>query len=365
MGTEILVTGGCGFIGSNFIRYILEARKDVRVKNIDLLTYAGNLANLADIERDYGDRYLFERGDIGDKDFVHRLFKTLETDWVVHFAAESHVDRSILGPEIFVKTNIYGTFNLLEACRRSWSLDDEAATKKKRRFLHVSTDEVYGSLGATGLFDEKSAYDPSSPYSASKASSDHIVSAYFRTYGLPTIITHSSNNYGPFQFPEKLIPLMIYNARKGQELPVYGDGGNVRDWLYVEDHCRALLSVLEKGSPGEHYNIGGNSERDNMAVVGLVCDLLDEKLGLINARPRRNLIRFVTDRPGHDKRYALDIAKIRNALGWNPKTSFEEGLRSTIDWYLENPGWVEDILDGTYMEYYKTQYGERLHGGKH
>ena len=362
---EILVTGGCGFIGSHFIRYVLKRKKDIRVVNLDLLTYAGNLANLRDVEREYPDRYSLRRGDIGDKDFVRRLFEDLEVDWVVHFAAESHVDRSILGPEVFLRTNIDGTFNLLEACRGSWPLGGQASAKRGNCFLHVSTDEVYGSLGPVGLFGEESAYDPSSPYSASKAASDHLVRAYFRTYGLPAIITHSSNNYGPYQFPEKLIPLMIHNAWKGMELPVYGDGGNVRDWLYVEDHCRGLLEVLERGMPGERYNIGGNSEKKNSEVVHLICDLLDERLGLRNGRPRRDLIRFVSDRPGHDRRYALDIGKIARELGWKPSISFDQGLRLTIDWYLQNTRWVEDIVDGTYMEYYQTQYGERLHGGKH
>jgi dTDP-glucose 4,6-dehydratase len=356
----ILVTGGCGFIGSNFVRYMLKARKSVKVINIDLLTYAGNLANLVDVEKDFADRYHFIMGDIADKRLLGHVFEQFNIDWVVHFAAESHVDRSILKPETFVRTNIYGTFHLLETCRECWPVDDEEEIVKKR-FLHVSTDEVYGSLGSSGYFTERSPYAPSSPYSASKAGSDHLVHAYFHTYRLPAIITHSSNNYGPYQFPEKLIPLMINNAKKGLELPVYGDGKNVRDWLYVEDHCGALLRVLERGVPGEKYNIGANCEKENIEVVEFVCDYLDIKLGLHNRRPRRGLISFVLDRPGHDRRYALNISKVKRELGWKPEFSFEAGLRSTIDWYLEHPKWVEDILDGTYMEYYQKQYGERLH----
>jgi dTDP-glucose 4,6-dehydratase len=357
----ILVTGGCGFIGSNFVRHILKARKKAKVINIDLLTYAGNLANLGDVEKDFADRYHFIKGDIADKSLLEQVFERFDIDWIVHFAAESHVDRSILGPEAFVRTNIYGTFHLLEACRQSWSLNDQEEMAKKR-FLHISTDEVYGSLGITGHFTEHSPYLPSSPYSASKAGSDHLVHAYFHTYLLPAIITHSSNNYGPYQFPEKLIPLMIHNAKKGLELPVYGDGKNVRDWLYVEDHCKALLTVLEKGLPGQKYNIGANCEKQNIELVELICEYMDEKLGLLHNRARRKLIRFVADRPGHDRRYALDTTKINRSLGWKPEVLFELGIRHTVDWYLENPEWVENILDGTYMEYYQKQYGARLNG---
>jgi dTDP-glucose 4,6-dehydratase len=356
-----LVTGGCGFIGSNFVRYILKAREKAKVINIDLLTYAGNLANLADVEKEFADRYHFVKGDIADKALLEHVFGQFNIDWIVHFAAESHVDRSILGPEAFVRTNIYGTFRLLETSRQFWSLNDRKAMAKKR-FLHVSTDEVYGSLGKIGYFTEGSPYAPSSPYSASKAGSDHLVHAYFHTYLLPVIITHSSNNYGPYQFPEKLIPLMINNAKKGLELPVYGDGQNVRDWLYVEDHCKALLTVLEKGVPGEKYNIGGNCEKQNIELVELICEYVDEKLGLDHGRARRELIRFVTDRPGHDRRYALSTTKINQSLGWKPEVLFEQGIRQTVDWYLDNPKWVENILDGTYMEYYEKQYGARLNG---
>lgn len=356
---NILVTGGCGFIGSNFIRYILRHRKDGRIINLDKLTYAGNLANLRDVERQYPDRYRFEKADISNREAVENIFKDNNIDRVIHFAAESHVDRSILGPEVFIRTNVAGTFNLLEACRKFWPLDIPEKIGRKR-FLHISTDEVYGSLGASGLFTENTPYDPSSPYSASKASSDHLVKAYFRTYGLPTVITHCSNNYGPYQFPEKLIPLMINNAKKGIELPVYGDGKNVRDWIYVEDHCDALLMVLERGRIGDSYNIGGNCEKENIEIVSLICDQLDKALGGDEGLPRKELIRHVTDRPGHDRRYAMDISKITRELGWQPMFNFEQGIERTVSWYLENQDWVEEILDGTYLEYYKKQYGERL-----
>ncbi len=355
---DVLVTGGCGFIGSNFVRYLLRAREDLRIINIDNLSYAGNLANLDGVESRYGERYLFVRGDICDAAGVMDLFERYQLSWVVHFAAESHVDRSILGPEPFVRTNILGTFNLLEAARRSW-LQKEGRLQEKR-FLQISTDEVFGSLGHSGLFTEDSPYDPSSPYSASKASADHLARAYHRTYRLPVIVTHASNNYGPCQFPEKLIPLMIHNAKNGMELPVYGDGENVRDWLYVEDHCRALLRVLEEGVSGETYNVGGMAEMRNRDVVRLICDELDRRLGLDKEGPRTRLIRFVPDRPGHDLRYALDTTKIRRELGWRPSVSFEEGIAMTIGWYLENTRWVEGILDGSYREYYARQYGERL-----
>ncbi|MBN2033590.1 MAG: dTDP-glucose 4,6-dehydratase [Deltaproteobacteria bacterium] len=360
---RVLITGGAGFIGSNFIRHLLHVKKDVEVLNVDLLTYAGNLANLADVEKTFTGRYSFIKGDIADRKLIFHLFETSEIDWVVHFAAESHVDRSILGPQTFVRTNILGTFNLIEACRRFWPLEDMSCVGKKR-FLHVSTDEVYGSVAESMYSTETSPYDPSSPYSASKASSDHMVKAFHRTYGLPAIVTHSSNNYGPFQFPEKLIPLIIFNAAKGRDLPVYGDGKNIRDWIYVEDHCKALMAVLRKGNLGESYNIGGQCEIQNIDVVHLICDYLDERLVLLGGRPRRNLVRFVTDRPGHDRRYALDTSKINEELGWRPGVGFEEGLARTIDWYLKNIKWVKNILNGTYMEYYRRQYGKRLHESK-
>ena len=358
---KILVTGGCGFIGSNFVRHVLNKTDHIRVINLDLLTYAGNLANLIDVQRGFSERYQFIKGDISDKELVQRIFETSPIDGVVHFAAESHVDRSILGPEAFVRTNIFGTFNLLETCRRFW-LSSQRPSLQEKRFLHISTDEVYGSLGSTGYFTEHTPYDPSSPYSASKASSDHLARAYFRTYALPTVITNCSNNYGPYQFPEKLLPLMIHNAMNGLELPVYGDGGNVRDWLHVEDHCAALRMVLEKGVPGESYNIGGLCEKKNLELVHFICDFLDERLGLLNGKARRTLIRFVTDRPGHDRRYAMDASKIMKQLGWRPQVPFEEGLRRTVEWYIENTQWVRAILDGSYMDYYQKQYGKRLHG---
>jgi dTDP-glucose 4,6-dehydratase len=359
---DVLVTGGCGFIGSNFIRSLLQSDPDSRVVNVDKLTYAGNPANLADVEEAFPGRYHFAQTDICDRPRMEELFRRHDPTWVVHFAAESHVDRSILGPEAFIHTNIYGTYVLLEAARGAWLPEGTGEPPAGRKFLHISTDEVYGSLGPSGFFREDTPYDPSSPYSASKASSDHLVRAYFRTFHLPTLITHSSNNYGPYQFPEKLIPLMIHNAWRGLELPVYGDGGNVRDWLHVGDHCRALLAVLRKGVPGETYNIGGGAERENRQVVRLICDSLDRKLGQVAEGPRTRLIRFVLDRPGHDRRYALDIGKIGKELGWKPEIPFEEGIRLTVDWYLENNHWVESILDGSYRDYYARQYGERLRG---
>jgi len=275
----------------------------------------------------------------------------------VHFAAESHVDRSIEGPEAFITTNVMGTFTLLDVARKAWS---ESGSAEKKRFLHVSTDEVYGSLGETGLFREDTPYDPRSPYSASKASSDHLASAYFHTYGLPVLITNCSNNYGPYQFPEKLIPLIINNALNGRELPVYGDGKNVRDWLYVVDHCTAILKVLESGVLGETYNVGGNSEKQNIEVVRTICDILDEKVGLLaGAKPRQGMIRFVKDRAGHDRRYAIDATKIKKDLGWEPSVTFEDGIRATIEWYLDNQAWMNTVLDGSYQDYYAKMYGGR------
>jgi len=348
---NILVTGGCGFIGSNFVRLALASLPECRVVNLDKLTYAGNPRNLADIAAD--PRYRFVKGDICDAELVGRLLVEEGIDTVVHFAAESHVDRSITGPAAFIQTNIVGTFTLLEAARAAWNGRDDV------RFLHVSTDEVYGSLGETGFFTESTPYDPRSPYSASKASSDHLVSAYHHTYHLPTLITNCSNNYGPYHFPEKLIPLIIHNALKGKELPVYGDGKNVRDWLFVVDHCSAILTVLQKGRIGETYNIGGNNEKQNLEVVHTVCDLLDARVGLLpGGAQRRTLIRFVKDRPGHDRRYAIDAGKIRHELGWQPSVTFEQGIEQTIDWYLDHRDWVEDVTSGAYREYYEQQYGE-------
>ncbi|BCR05397.1 dTDP-glucose 4,6-dehydratase [Desulfuromonas versatilis] len=357
---NILVTGGCGFIGSNFVRLALGRLPDCRLVNLDKLTYAGNPANLADIAAD--PRYRFVQGDICDAPLVEKIFAEEGIDTVVHFAAESHVDRSIDGPAAFIQTNIVGTFTLLEAARRFWlgETSPGPAPATRRCFLHVSTDEVYGSLGETGLFTEQTPFDPRSPYSASKASSDHLVSAYFHTYGLPTVITNCSNNYGPYHFPEKLIPLIINNALNGKDLPVYGDGKNVRDWLYVVDHCSAILSVLRNGEPGQTYNIGGNNEKQNLEVVQTICDLLDEKVGpLPGGLPRRGLIKFVKDRPGHDRRYAIDANKIRTELGWSPSVSFEEGIRKTIDWYLANGAWIQSVLDGSYQEYYRKMYEGR------
>ena len=355
---NILITGGCGFIGSNFVRLALKKLPGSRLVNLDKLTYAGNPRSLADIEID--PRYRFVRGDICDGELVNQLFAEEKIDTVVHFAAESHVDRSIQGPAEFIRTNILGTFTLLEAARKAWLSDPSRLTPHASRFLHVSTDEVYGSLGDTGLFTEATPYDPRSPYSASKASSDHLVSAYHHTYGLPTLVTNCSNNYGPFHFPEKLIPLIINNALNGKELPIYGDGKNVRDWLYVVDHCRAILTVLQQGRVGQTYNIGGNNEKQNIEVVQTICDLLDEKVGLLAGDlPRRSLIRFVKDRPGHDQRYAIDASKIKTELGWEPSLTFEEGIRHTIDWNLSNPEWVAGVMDGSYQEYYQKMYGGR------
>lgn len=355
---RILVTGGSGFIGSNFIRLALQKLQDVRLINLDKLTYAGNPENLAGSDQD--PRYRFVKGDICDKALLERLFTDEKIDTVVHFAAESHVDRSITGPAEFIETNIIGTFALLETARKFWLSDQNLACAQRARFLHVSTDEVYGSLGDSGYFTETTPFDPRSPYSASKASSDHLASAYFHTYGLPVIITNCSNNYGPFQFPEKLIPLMVNNALQGKDLPVYGDGKNVRDWLYVTDHCEALLAVVAKGELGETYNIGGNNEKQNLEIVNAVCSIMQEKRGnLVNSQPRSSLIKFVRDRPGHDRRYAIDASKIKEKLGWEPSVSFEQGIRLTVEWYLENQEWVSSIMDGSYREYYKSMYEGR------
>lgn len=352
----VLVTGGCGFIGANFVKLLLETRPDWRVINLDKLTYAGNLQNLAEIQE--GDNYRFVKGDICDAAMIEELFTTEKIDTVCHFAAESHVDRSITGPAAFIQTNIVGTFTLLEAARKNWL--SETWDGAEPSFLHVSTDEVYGSLGETGFFTEETPFDPRSPYSASKASSDHLVCAYFHTYGLPVFITNCSNNYGPFQFPEKLIPLVFHNSLNGKPLPVYGDGKNIRDWLYVKDHCEAIVRVLEKGIHGHSYNIGGNNEKQNLEVVTVICDLLDQKLGLLESgESRTSLITFVKDRLGHDRRYAIDASKIKDQLGWEPKVTFEEGISKTIDWYLANQDWVDSVMDGSYQEYYKKMYENR------
>ncbi len=351
----ILVTGGSGFIGTNFIRHALEKRPDWRMINLDALTYAGNPANFDNLDPEWAERYGFVHGDICDGALLERLFREESLDGVIHFAAESHVDRSISGPEAFVQTNVMGTFRLLESFLKHWSRSGQSDAL---RLLHVSTDEVYGSLGPTGLFTEKTPYDPSSPYSASKAASDHLVKAYFRTYGLPTLTTNCSNNYGPYQFPEKLIPLMILNIIEKKSLPVYGDGRNIRDWLYVLDHCDALIRVFETGRPGETYNIGGNEERQNIEIVQLLCDLLDRRLHRSGNESSRNLISFVSDRPGHDRRYAIDAGKLKRELGWSPHHSFDKGLENTVDWYLSHLDWVKSVQSGEYRKWMARQYGE-------
>jgi dTDP-glucose 4,6-dehydratase len=350
----ILVTGGAGFIGSNFVLDWLAAGGEA-VVNLDALTYAGNLANLASVAGD--DRHRFVRGDIGDRALVEHLLAEHRPRAVVHFAAESHVDRSIHGPGDFVRTNVVGTFELLEAVRGYWQPLD-AQARAAFRFLHVSTDEVYGSLAKTDpAFSETTAYAPNSPYSASKAASDHLVRAYHHTYGLPTVTTNCSNNYGPYQFPEKLIPLMIANALEGKPLPVYGDGQQVRDWLYVADHCEAIRIALARGRAGETYNIGGNSERANLDVVHALCDALE------SLRPRdggyRALVKFVADRPGHDRRYAIDARKIEGELGWKPRETFESGLARTVRWYLEHADWVAQVKSGAYRQWLDTNYARR------
>jgi len=348
---NILVTGGAGFIGSNLVRRLVTTGDD-RIINLDALTYAGNLSSLADVEGE--PNYRFVRGDIQDADLLAHLFFEEQVDGVMHLAAESHVDRSILGPEAFLQTNIMGTFRLLEAARAA------TAAGRPVRFLHVSTDEVYGSLGPDDpAFSETTPYAPNSPYSASKAASDHLVRAYRHTYGLDVVTTNCSNNYGPWQFPEKLIPVIIMNARGGRPLPVYGDGTNVRDWLFVEDHCEAIDLVFRKGRAGETYNVGGCNEQRNIDVVTMICDLLDEMLGTEEEGPRRRLITFVKDRPGHDRRYAIDASKIERELGWHPRHTFAEGLRRTVRWYLDNREWMEACLDGSYREYYEANYGGR------
>jgi len=341
---RILITGGAGFIGSNLVRHIIETTEH-SVLNVDALTYAGNLHSLNDIKDNT--RYQFSQVDICDAKQVEKAFQAFQPDWVMHLAAESHVDRSIDGPGAFIETNVIGTFNLLQSARSHYeALAGDA--KAKFRFLHVSTDEVYGSLGETGLFKETTPYDPHSPYSASKASSDHLVRAWADTYGLPVLITNCSNNYGPFQFPEKLIPVVILKALRGEDIPVYGKGINIRDWLYVKDHADALYTVISKGKPGETYNIGGYNERKNIDIVELLCELLDELKPREDRKSYREQITFVTDRPGHDLRYAIDASKIKRDLGWTPKQDHSSGFRKTVTWYLDNTAWTQQILDGSY-----------------
>lgn len=350
----ILVTGGAGFIGSNFVHHWAATYPQERLVVLDALTYAGNRQTLASLE--VLPQFRFVQGNICDRNLIDTLLREEQIGTVAHFAAESHVDRSILGPEAFVQTNVIGTFTLLESFRHHWL---EKAKPDTLRFLHVSTDEVYGSLGVDDpAFSETTPYAPNSPYSASKAGSDHLARAYFHTYQVPTIITNCSNNYGPYHFPEKLIPLMAINILLGKPLPVYGDGQNIRDWLYVSDHCRALETVIKKGKPGETYNIGGNNEVKNLDLVHLLCDLMDELAPDLPVQPAKTLITFVKDRAGHDRRYAIDATKIRDELGWEPQETVQSGLRKTIQWYLANRDWWQPLLSQEYQDYYAQAYGE-------
>lgn len=347
---NILITGGCGFIGSNFIRYLLkETDFSGRVINLDKLTYAGNPENLSDIEKDFTDRYVFIKADICNKEIMDSVFKDYKIDTVCHFAAESHVDRSIADPDAFIRTNILGTFILLECARKN---QDHLEI-----FHHISTDEVFGSLGKEGSFTENSPYRPNSPYSASKAASDHMVMAYHKTYGLPVTISNCSNNYGPYQFPEKLIPFMILNALEGKPMPIYGDGRNIRDWLYVRDHCTAIWTIMRGGKRGETYNIGGDSEFENIRIVEMICETLESHKIRSGKKPYRELITFIQDRPGHDRRYAMDFTKLSVELGWRPEESLGSGLLKTIRWYMENKKWVDRVKSGEYQSWVKRHYG--------
>jgi dTDP-glucose 4,6-dehydratase len=350
----MLVTGGAGFIGSNFVLYMLKYHDDVRIVNLDKLTYAGNLENLRGAEGD--ERHIFVQGDIGDAALVYDLLLKHKIKYIVNFAAESHVDRSIEDPGIFARTNVMGTINLLTQARRVWESAADGAYPQDVKFVQVSTDEVYGSLGDTGFFTEATPLCPHSPYSASKASADMFVMAWYDTFGLPVNITRCSNNYGPYQFPEKLIPLMIHNACQKRDLPVYGDGLNVRDWLYVDDHCKAIDMVLWRGKPGEVYNVGGHNECTNISIVRRVIGLVHDK---VNPAVNETLIKYVTDRKGHDRRYGIDPEKIRRELGWQPDTPFDEGIELTIDWYLGNDEWLQSVTSGAYREYYDKMYKDR------
>lgn len=346
----MLVTGGCGFIGTNFIRYLLEdAGFGGRIVNADKLSYAGNPENVKDIGEKFPDQYVFIRADICNHQIMSEVFSNYEIDTVCHFAAESHVDRSISSPADFIRTNIDGTFVLLEVAR--------ANQDRLVLFHHVSTDEVFGSLGESGSFTEETPYRPNNPYSASKAASDHLVRAYHTTYGLPITISNCSNNYGPYQFPEKMIPLMILNAVEGKPLPVYGDGRNIRDWLFVRDHCAAVWRIMQKSEIGETYNIGGNNEYQNIDLVECICDIIDENMEKLGRRPRRELITFVKDRPGHDRRYAINSSKLKNELNWQPEEIFESGIRRTILWYLDNRPWVDRVISGDYRNWIESHYG--------
>ena len=348
---KILITGGAGFIGSHVVRLFVNKYPDYQIYNLDKLTYAGNLENLKDIES--RSNYTFIRGDIVDGEFIQALFKRHQFDGVIHLAAESHVDRSISNPMEFIYTNIVGTVNLLNAAREIWN-----EIYSNKRFYHISTDEVYGSLGDSGFFTESTPYDPHSPYSASKASSDHLVRAYHDTFGMPTVISNCSNNYGPFQFPEKLLPLFIHNIRNNRPLPVYGKGLNIRDWLYVEDHARAIDLIYHDGKLGNTYNIGGNNEWKNIDLITKLCEIMDNKLGRQKGESAK-LITYVKDRAGHDLRYAIDSSKLQRALGWEPSLVFEEGLEKTVDWYLANQEWLDNVTSGEYQKYYMAQYAER------
>ena len=371
---NILVTGGAGFIGCNFIHYLMgestaggeaftDSGFDGTIVNVDCLTYAGNAESLKDIEKKYGGkRYFFEKVDICDRPQIERILKQYDIDTIIHFAAESHVDRSILGPEAFMKTNVMGTFTLLDCARNFWKKED-GSMRDDVLFHHISTDEVYGSLGETGYFLETTPYDPRSPYSSSKASSDHIVMAYFHTYGLPITLSNCTNNYGPFQFPEKLIPLMIHNALEGKALPVYGDGKNVRDWLYVEDHAKAIDMVQEQGRLFETYNIGGHNEKQNIEIVQTIIDVLRESLDDSDPRKEKltyDLITYVEDRKGHDRRYAIAPDKIKKEIGWEPETMFKEGIRKTIEWFFAHEDWMEHVTSGDYQKYYDSMYSDKF-----